>query len=302
LAAPIRHPGKGFWVPYMRIVNLFSFWIEHHPLKKLKFPLSAFKENHQEWIQALNEWEETATQEFRVIAAKPETSSKVLPVSVASSVASKPVKPADDPRVSELIRYTYAETGVAPDNKKVAILIATHGYEYVQGALRDNLKDLEESEHSRFIRTFFSESGGLAIIADYRDAVLSRAAAFLVAMIGSAEDEDKAKKFCLPFSAASLISLSDDYLKLIEKQQTRKVTGEKTSTNKTPIVPTEKEESQRRTKWLGDLDAWTQDAARPGRTMAEFLVNNPQPKSLSDGSLIMVAQERRNRLLAGETI
>jgi hypothetical protein len=306
-----RMEPNGIWAPYMRVVNLFSFWIEHHPLKNLKTAMGSFRGNSPEWIQALNEWEETATQEFRVLTATPETPSKVLPVPVAS-VDSKPIKPADDPRVCELIQHAYDETGVAPDIKKAAILIATYGIEYVQGAMSYGLDGIhtidavpanaseavydkalakDKAEKGKFIKTLFSESGGLAIIAAYRDMVLDAAVDWLIRSGGG--NEDAAKNFCRKtLSASQVISIYE--LKSSQQPIARYRSVE-------AARPTQKELSQQRTKWVSDLNAWTQDVVSTD-TIDDFLVKNPKPASLLDDSLIIDAQESRKRLLAGEKI
>jgi hypothetical protein len=157
------------------------------------------------------------------------------PVPDASSTDSKPPKPADNPQVAELIQDVYAEFNIiVPDAKKVAILIATYGVDYTRNALWDGVNgiDTEDDSHKayvkckveqkKFIKTFFSESGGLAIVAAYRDQVLDSAAEWLIALGGG--EKDAAQKFCRNLRASQAIALHDLYW---ERERAKRLAAKK---------------------------------------------------------------------------
>jgi hypothetical protein len=118
-----RTPPKGIWTPYMRVVNLFSFWIERHPLKNLKFPISAFKENFADWTQALYDWEATATEEFRVILSAPDE----------PEVENEPQTSGQSKAGIEAAAYLHKSLGWVPDSapKTLSRLLQTFKFEEI---------------------------------------------------------------------------------------------------------------------------------------------------------------------------
>ncbi len=198
---------KGFWTSYMRVVNLFSFWVEHHPTKNLKSVMAVFKAQHKEWIVKLREWEETATEEFRVIVPTREPEEPI-------KARAEKTDPTSDPRVVEMIREVYAATGLAPDAKKVAKIIAAHDFDYLSGALNETMYDDNNEGKTgpaqiKATKTFFTEGGALALISAYQSKALYRAARYLVEEGGGTLEA--AEKMCRQFSAKQVIALSYKY-------------------------------------------------------------------------------------------
>ena len=144
----------------------------------------------------------------------------------AQSANTKKVNPADDSRVVELVREAYDNSGIAPDIKKVANLIAVHGFEYVRFAYQSEMGDILYGEEwtekerlvqpAKFVKTFFSESGGLAIISDYKQKVFEGAVE--VVQEGWKYDRETAAEFCKAHSATFLIIL---YCKCLEFRNKR---------------------------------------------------------------------------------
>lgn len=123
-------PEKGRWLPYMRTVNLFSFWIEGHPLKNLKTAMGAFLGNHQEWLLHLHEWEATATEEFRVLKVDPETTDETANDDLVPTDRSFTEKN----YISWLSETSYQKfAGFVPIVKAVRVPLGIYGYDPIQG-------------------------------------------------------------------------------------------------------------------------------------------------------------------------
>lgn len=129
------------------------------------------------------------------------------PMPDAQLAAVKKINPVDDPRVGEIIRYVYEYSKIAPAVKKVASLIATYGYEYVYGVVDHEIWVNEGAPiDAKWVKTLFSDSGGLAIITEYRTDVFNMAEDLVEKSLGS---EEAAKKFCRNITPNAVIALAD---------------------------------------------------------------------------------------------
>lgn len=146
-----------------------------------------------------------------------------LPSVPDTQSAAKKINPADDSRVGEVIRYVYNYSGIAPDVKKVASLIATYGYEYVYGVV-DHAITLREGAmlDAKWVKTLFSESGGLAIITEYQQEVLTTAARHIVRTQHGKFDFGTATKFCLTLSPSILVGLYDEAVEYEKEEEEKK--------------------------------------------------------------------------------
>jgi hypothetical protein len=97
-------------------VNLFSFWVERHPRKKMKFEFKTFAANADDWMPSLLAWENETMDEMRSLDAAPE------------------LEPIDEPKtpqqieMSKLIFNHTAVTGYFPPAaalEKLSVLAAT---------------------------------------------------------------------------------------------------------------------------------------------------------------------------------
>ena len=107
----------------------------------------------------------------------------------------------------EIIRYVYEYSKIAPAVKKVASLIATYGYEYLYGVVDHEIWVNEGAPiDAKWVKTLFSDSGGLAIITEYRTDVFNMAEDLVEKSLGS---EEAAKKFCRNITPNAVIALAD---------------------------------------------------------------------------------------------
>jgi hypothetical protein len=146
---------KGFWTPYMRVVNLFSFWAEHHPTKNLTSAMAVFKSQRQEWIDKLNEWEATSLVEFRVIESKPEPDENQPQLRGQENL---------DALVVELTRGVYNFTRCFPPKKQARELLTKYSIGEIIGALMEYEENIAEKEVPAKTKAFFSTSGAEALI------------------------------------------------------------------------------------------------------------------------------------------
>ena len=60
-------PANLRWAPWERVVNLFSFWVERHSRKKLKFEFKTFCRDADDWMPSLIAWENETMDQMRSI-------------------------------------------------------------------------------------------------------------------------------------------------------------------------------------------------------------------------------------------
>lgn len=145
--------------------------------------------------------------------------------SVPDPSASNAADSADDPRLTELSQYVWSQTKFAIDPRKTAKLIAKYGYEYVYGVFKEAVCKKENHKvdiDPQWVKTLFTEKGGLALITAYRDTVWGNA---LLLVLNSARDKSAdmqvavtvSENICRKLPPATLIQLSEAYT---EQQET----------------------------------------------------------------------------------
>jgi hypothetical protein len=106
------------WAAWERVANLFSFWVEHHALKKLEFPTSVFIDEAEIFRAALEEWE----------AANPETRWREFPAVVVPDL--------ENPDVLHLATIVFTTTGVQVPRESVWHLLQKHPVATIEKTFR----------------------------------------------------------------------------------------------------------------------------------------------------------------------
>jgi hypothetical protein len=132
------------WTPYMRFLNLFSFWIERHPLKKMNTAMGVFKTQHEQWLRKLAEWEDE--QLLMMQGSDTNDNAKLLRRLSQSPVAVEP--PKVDPRIGQIRDAAYRLTygSYFPEAKDVTRLLASYDVETIVEAMqvRGDVQDFFE--------------------------------------------------------------------------------------------------------------------------------------------------------------
>ena len=69
-----------------------------------------------------------------------------------------------DPRVAEVLAFTYEMTGILPPAKSVRELLAVYEPAEIKAALKEYSDNLSDKELKSGMRSFFSEGGAVAVI------------------------------------------------------------------------------------------------------------------------------------------
>lgn len=145
-----QFPAQGIWLPWMRVANLFSFWIEHHPLKNLKDPIRAFIAQHDLWLDDLTKWESTSTGEFRAIHTKSDDLAAGVPV--------------NDAEVTELIGFTYEKSAITITTLDAQRVLQFYSLDDLKGAVGELVYVTDASRLPKAIRDFYSGGAAAAVI------------------------------------------------------------------------------------------------------------------------------------------
>ena len=145
-------PANLRWAPWERVVNLFSFWVERHSRKKLKFEFKAFCRDADDWMPSLIAWENETMDQMR---------------SIVPAAESEPGEE-DDPRLAELASFNYNLTGTTPSPVQLAKLLAEYDLPEIKAALTEYVGGLEDKEIKAGMKSFFAEGGAFTVIHAHR--------------------------------------------------------------------------------------------------------------------------------------
>jgi hypothetical protein len=143
-------PARDSWAPWERTVNLYSFWVQNHPRKRLKFEIKAFAAQSDQWTPSLVLWEDKSTDQMRT-----------LPVPEAEVESDE--EPTDA-RIGEIGALTYGITGVLPAVVHVKKLLVSYDAEEIKGALKEYAAHLGDEELKWGMKSFFAGGGAVAVI------------------------------------------------------------------------------------------------------------------------------------------
>lgn len=152
-------PARLRWTPWERTVNLFSFWVENHPRKNLKFEIAAFISDHEMWMPSLTLWENETMDQMRSLNA------------VESIEEPKAPQEPEDPRIGELASFTYELTGVLPALVHMTKLLAVYDISEIKDAVKEYSDLLGEKELKAGMKSFFADGGAVAVIHSRRKKV-----------------------------------------------------------------------------------------------------------------------------------
>jgi len=148
----------GTWSAYERVGNWFSLWVEHHALKKLRYPFSVFVREAPQFRSQLEDWE----------SANPETRWREFPP--------EPPKPnLDDPNIKAITDLVYTLTKASakrPLQESIWTVLQQHGVEKVKEAFEYAFSEFraEPGNGSRDLRTrvreFFDGNHIEAVLAE----------------------------------------------------------------------------------------------------------------------------------------
>jgi hypothetical protein len=155
-------PPMGVWLTWERMANLFSFWVEHHPTKKLHFASSVFAspDEYEIYLPELYEWE----------AANPNVQFRdLLPNSTPADDVDDDRE--NDPRLQDLSATVFDITGVSgyfPSVKDFEKLLAFADIQEIEHALWSIGKTGALGTRKTKVRDFFEHNGAVSVISSIR--------------------------------------------------------------------------------------------------------------------------------------
>lgn len=145
-------PPKDRWTTLDRTINLFCLWVQRHPTRNLDDALSVFLKQWRRKLPQLEEWESTATEQFRAMPSGPEPKFQGQKFN------------SDDPRYKDIAQLSYTLTGILPPVKSVDLLLKEYSVEDIKGALNEFAGTLDDSEYKSGMKKFFDEGGVCVVI------------------------------------------------------------------------------------------------------------------------------------------